>query len=175
MKENLPVKRHPLFQGKETLDQIDEFSGLFPEEFVNMGELSIEQKSDKFMSDYVDKVNPVGKYKDYFSSSAKTTNHILKEIKNFHKRLVLEGSWSEEKYLDVIDGILTNKIILSVATLDRGGFMYDKKCEPQKNGERTGRNVRLKSSEKTPRKTTINKTKKPRIVSLSKNNNEPPF
>lgn len=174
MEENIPVKRHPLYKGESTLDQVDGLSALFEDEFANLGELTIEQKSDKFMSDYIANVNPVGRFKDYFESSAKTTNHILKEIKNFHKRLVLDGSWGEEKYISVINDIFENKVVFNVATIDRGGLMYDKSSETSQSGERT---VRLKRKENNNTSSTksMRQQRKPRIVSMKNRNNEPPF
>lgn len=118
MDKNIANKHNPLFKEQQGL------------QFDNVNEpitiLTEDQKVDKFLSKYLEVVNPVSTYKSYFESSAKEINHILKEIKNYYKKLVLNGTWSEKKYVLVINDIFENKMLFSINTLDISGLKYDK-------------------------------------------------
>lgn len=111
------VKRHPLFQGENTLDFGDEF---------DVQSLTDEQKADSFMSKYMDVINPIKTYETYFKSSAKSVDHILRDVKLYYRKLVLTNKWSEKKYVKVINQIFEKKLPLTVATLDRGGLIHDR-------------------------------------------------
>lgn len=112
------AKHNPLFMKDESaLD--------FGEDF-DPQVLTIEEKQDQFMSKYMDNIDPVGRYEKYFQSSAKGVDHILRDVKLFYKKLVLEGSWSERKYVEVVNDLFENRVTISVVTLDRSGLMYDK-------------------------------------------------
>lgn len=117
MKKNIPLNHHPLFNDDE--DTLD-FGPL------DVKVLTDEQKADSFLSKYLSKVDPFEKYKKYFETSAKSNDHIMRDIKLYYKKLVLEGSWSERKYVMVVNDILENRIVLTVITLDRSGMMYEK-------------------------------------------------
>lgn len=113
-----PAKHNPLFKKEENaLDFGEDFDPKI---------LSIEEKQDAFLSKYMEVMDPVGRYKKYFESSAKGVDHILRDIKLYYKKLVLEGSWSERKYVEVIGDLFENRVVISVVTLDRSGLMYDK-------------------------------------------------
>lgn len=118
MKKNLPVKRNPHYNEDE--NALD-----FGEDF-NPKILTDDEKVDAFMSKYMDVVDPVERYKKYFESSAKGLDHILRDIKLYYKKLVVQGSWTERKYVAVINEILENRIVLSVVTLDKTGLMFDR-------------------------------------------------
>lgn len=117
MKE-MPAKHNPLFMKDE--NALD-----FGEDF-DPKVLTDEEKQDAFMSKYMDKIDPVGRYEKYFKSSAKDIDHILRDVKLYYKKLVLEGSWTERKYVEVINDLFENRTVISVVTLDRSGLMYDK-------------------------------------------------
>lgn len=87
--------------------------------------LTDDQKVDVFISKYMDIVDPIAIYKNYFESSAKGVDHILLEIKRYYKVLVLGGKWSEKKYVACVNDILEHKVQLNVITLERRGFMFD--------------------------------------------------
>lgn len=125
------AKHNPLFMKDENaLDFGDEFDPKI---------LTIEEKQDAFMSKYMDVIDPVEKYKKYFESSAKNLDHILRDVKLYYKKLVLEGTWNERKYVEVIDDLFSNRIVISVITLDRAGLMYDKGQLSSQRNVRRGR------------------------------------
>lgn len=117
MKKNIPVKRNPHY--KEDENFLD-FGNDFPKILTN------DEKADVFMSKYMDVVNPVARYQKYFESSAKGLDHILRDIKLYYKKLVVEGQWTEKKYVEVINDLLENRTVISITTLDRSGLMFDK-------------------------------------------------
>lgn len=118
-KKNLPIKRTPIMLGQKGLA-----FGNIPEEDVT--KLTDKQKTSQFISKYMQVFDPMERYKEYFESSAKGVDMILKEIKTYHKKLVLEKGWSERKYVAAVNNILENKMIFGVITLDRAGLLYDK-------------------------------------------------
>lgn len=130
MRREIATKHHPIAQSSNMLDLDIGFEE----------ELTDEQKADLFMSKYMDTMKPLERYSKYFESSAKSFEHILRDVKLNYKKLVLNGSWTERKYVTVIDDILTNRSVLSVITLDRGGLMYDKNnLASQRNSRGNGR------------------------------------
>lgn len=116
MMKNEPIVRHPLYTGENALD-----FGLD----IDVTELTPEQKTDAFLSKYQRVVDPIVTYDKYFKSSAKGIDHIFRDVKLYYKKLVVEGTWSERKYVAVLDDIFTNRTILTVATLDFTGLRYD--------------------------------------------------
>lgn len=116
MKEQ-SIRRHPLYQGEPTLD--------FGED-LDITELTEEQKCSLFLSKYQELVDPLVKYEKYFNSTAKGIDHIFRDVKLYYKKLVLEGTWTEKKYVTVLDDIFSNRAIFSVVTLDRAGLMFDR-------------------------------------------------
>lgn len=125
------AKHNPLFMKDENaLDFGDEFDPKV---------LTVEEKQDAFMSKYMDVVKPVEKYKKYFESSAKDLDHILRDVKLYYKKLVLEGTWNERKYVEVIDDLFSNRVVISIVTLDRAGLMYDKGQLASQRNVRRGR------------------------------------
>lgn len=118
-KKNLPIKRTPIMLGQKGLA-----FGNIPEEDVT--KLTDKQKTQQFISKYMQVFDPMTRYKEYFESSAKGVDMILKEIKTYHKKLVLEKGWSERKYVAAVNNILENKMVFGVITLDRAGLLYDK-------------------------------------------------
>lgn len=129
MKKNIPVKHHPLFQEEPTLD--------FGEEF-DVTELTEDQKVDAFLSKYMDIFKPVETFGKYFESSAKGIDHIFRDVKLYYKKLVLNGNWTEKKYVTVINDIFENKIVFSVATLDRSGLLFEKEMLGSQRRAKTG-------------------------------------
>lgn len=97
---------------------------------LDLGEdtpLTNDEKVDYFMAKYMKEINPVGRYDKYFKASGKTLSHLLKEIRQFYKKLVLEGTWSEKKYISVIDEIFSNLNDFNIFTLERHGLAYEKR------------------------------------------------
>lgn len=118
MKKNMPKKHHPFYKGHSMLD--------FGEQTEDLLVKTDRQKMDGFLSKYMDLFNPVEEYEKYFQNSAKTVDHILKEVKTFYKKLVIDGGWSEKKYVVVLNDIFENNVPLSLPVLDNKGFLFDK-------------------------------------------------
>lgn len=75
----------------------------------------------------------------YFEGSAKDAGHILRDVKLMYKRLVLEGSWSEEKLLDAFDTIFREFLDLNTVTMDRVGLKIERKQFGSSNNRRRRR------------------------------------
>ena len=119
MDKDIPNKRNPLMTGESGLS----FDNILSEDITK---LTDKQKAARFLSKYFEVVRPLTRFKEYFSSSAKTHAHIFKEIKSFYIKLVVTSKWSEKKFVACINDIFENKNILSVTTLDLAGIRYDK-------------------------------------------------
>lgn len=112
------VKNDPLLQGKKGL----EFDNISESEST---ELTPAQKATVFLSKYMDVIDPIDTYSDYFHTSAKGEAWELKDIKTQYVNLVVSEKWSEEKYVAVINDIFENRAIFSPLTLDIRGRMYE--------------------------------------------------
>lgn len=127
-----PIKRDPFFNG-----------AMKPLDFGDMTEdlmaKTDDDKASKFLSDYMETVDPVAKYKSYFQASGKDTGHILRDVKLMYKRLVLEGKWSEEKLIDAFDTIFSEFIELNTVTMDRVGLKLERKKFGSSNNRRRRR------------------------------------
>lgn len=99
-------------------------------------EMTPEQKTSKFLSDYMEEQNPVGKYESYFNASAKSTGHLLKDIKLYYKRLVIEGAWTNEKYIAALDIVFNEFLELNVVTLDRVSMRIERQKFGSSNSRR---------------------------------------
>lgn len=137
MGKNLPVKRNPLFQGNMGLN----FDNLeSPEDLI---ELTPQQKADKFMSKYLDVFQPFTRFKEYFDGSAKTGSHILRDVKLYYSKLVIDGKWTEKKYVACVNDIFANKMVFSVVTLDAAGLRFDKGLLASQQDSSSGGRKRL--------------------------------
>lgn len=115
------VRRDPLMQRKTPL----EFDNVERDELLA---LSDEQKQDRFLSRWMDTVHPFSAYPRVFKRgdrAADDANKIFREIKNFYKRYVINGEWSEKKYVIVINAIFEQRAMLGPLTIDRFGKTYD--------------------------------------------------
>lgn len=129
MARKLPIKRDPFFNGK--MAPLD-----FGDETESLMEMTPEQKTSKFLSDYMEEQNPVGKYESYFNASAKSTGHLLKDIKLYYKRLVIEGAWTNEKYIAALDIVFNEFLELNVVTLDRVSMRIERQKFGSSNSRR---------------------------------------
>lgn len=135
MDQNIPTKRHPFLAGNQGLD--------FGEELVEVYEMDENQKADVFLTKYMDVFDPLVTYERFFSSSAKGVDYILSEVKRYYRKLVVNGTWSERKYVTVINDLFENLVVFSPVTLDRSGLMYEKQSLASQRRERsTGRRRR---------------------------------
>ena len=119
------ARRHPLMLGEQpllTLDEDTDNSGSADDTY-----LTEEQQATRFMSRWQEKVNPLIRYKGYFESSAKTSGHIFKEIRRFYLQLVVNGNWSDGKFVAVVGKIMSdNQHTVNTPTLDVVGRQYDR-------------------------------------------------
>ena len=119
------ARRHPLMLGEQpllTLDEDTDNSGSADDTY-----LTEEQQATRFMSRWQEKVDPLIRYKDYFESSAKTSSHIFKEIRRFYLQLVINGNWSDGKFVAVVGKIMSdNQHTVNTPTLDVVGRQYDR-------------------------------------------------
>lgn len=104
---------------------LNEHPALSVEGVEEVTTLDAQQLTDRFLAQYMDRINPVGRYRSYFDSSAKGVDHLMKEVKVFYKKLVLDGNWSEEKYVNVLDQVFRAGAPLGVMSLENHGRRYD--------------------------------------------------
>lgn len=112
------ARKDPLLQGAQGLI----FDNMKPEDVF---ELTDAQKATKFLSKYMEVIDPFVTYKEYFQASAKGEAWDMKDVKTQYVALVLKGNWSEEKYVTVINDIFENGAVFSPLTLDFRGRMYE--------------------------------------------------
>ena len=134
--KHTPVKRNPLMQ-KETPLSFDNAS---TEELL---ELTEDQKADRFLSRWMELVNPFVTYKKVFPRGDSDQKRILREIKNFYKRYVLTDGWTEQKYVLVVNALLDARAQVGPVSIERFGKMYDNEALPaQVKLRRAGRTKR---------------------------------
>jgi hypothetical protein len=118
-KVGLPNRRNPLFMNHQGLP----FDNI-PEEIVT--KRTDKQEADRFLTKYMQIVDPIITYQEYFDSTAKSIEYIFREIKVYYQKLVLNANWTERKYVAVINNIFENRMVFGVIALDRAGLLYDK-------------------------------------------------
>lgn len=79
-------------------------------------ELTADQKTDRFMSQWMRLMHPLTAYKNYFQRAERGRERVLHEVKMFYKKLVVNGGWSEQKFVLVVDHLLKNNSMLSEKT-----------------------------------------------------------
>lgn len=117
------AKRNPLMQRATPL----QFDGLDKEDLIA---LTDEQKADRFLSRWMDLMHPFSTFKAAFKGGEKDHKRILREIKNFYTRYVLNEGWEERKYVMVINGLLDARMPVSPASIERFGKKYDDESLP---------------------------------------------
>jgi len=125
----IPHRRNALHQGLPGL----EFPNIKPEDLIA---LTPEQKSEKFLTKYMQIVDPIIRYSEYFDSTAKEISVIYKQIKVGYINLVVTEKWTEKKYVAVINRIFEQKSEINTFILDRIGFMYDNGVLDQQENNR---------------------------------------
>ena len=118
MKKGTSFRRHPLFQGNSVLT-FDEYS----EEEIS--HLTVSQKQDKFVSQWVEHIDPVERYKNFFNRTKDPVDVVMKKVKNFYKRYVVENDWREQKYALVLDHIFQHNMALYPTSFDNVGKLYE--------------------------------------------------
>lgn len=130
--KSVPVRRNPLMQRQAPLA----FDGLEAEELL---ELTEDQKADRFLSRWMELVDPFVTYKRVFPRGDSDQKRILKEIKNFYKRYVLGEGWTEQKYVTVVNSILDVRGVTSPKTIEKHGVLYDNEALPSQIKDRRAR------------------------------------
>lgn len=118
MMRKVSGRKNPLFHDQSTL----EFDNLSKEEVT---ELTIEQKLDKFMSRWIELMRPVSKYSRHIEESNKSLDRIFRDVKLYYKKFVIEGEWSEKKYVMVIDNIMKSSFGITEKNLKFNGNLFD--------------------------------------------------
>lgn len=137
MKERVSAKRNPLFKGQTPL-LFDDF------EEKELLELTDQQQADKFMSRWLEVFHPFTRYKRYFEETDKSNDRILKEIKNYYSKYVVQGKWPEKKYVVIIDSILLNRFSITPKTFEaREKLFNEKRLEAQLLEKRLTRRSRI--------------------------------
>lgn len=89
-----------------------------------------EQKASAFISRYLDHMKEDNLYEEklerYFKGSAKDWAWELRDFKLYYKQLVLSGKWAEEKFIAVLDGIISDVQVVNAVTFDIRGKWYDR-------------------------------------------------
>lgn len=118
MAKKISAKSNPLFLGDKPLD----FDDVSADELTM---LTPQQKTDKFASEWLLNIHPFTKYRKYFAESEKSSDHIIREVKNYFARYVGQEGWSELKYVMVIDHVLENGHPIIPDTIERSGSLFD--------------------------------------------------
>lgn len=107
----LPVRRDARMRGQAGL-QFDNFKR---EQLV---ELTVEEKSEAFLSRFLETVDPFVRFERYFATSALSPQHILKLIKQMHRELVGSERWTEQKFTEVVTMTMEKGQLISPMSLD---------------------------------------------------------
>lgn len=131
--KHLPAKRNPLLQRATPLG----FDNVTQEDLLV---LTDDQKADRFLSRWMELVDPFITYKKVFPRGDSDQKRILKEIKNFYKRFVLKEAWTEQKYFTVVNAMLEARAQVGPLTIERFGKLYDNEGLPEQiKARRAGR------------------------------------
>lgn len=114
MKKSTVIK-HPLYRGDIPL--------LFDNDSVS--NLTDNEKCNVFMSKWMDTFDPVDEYKKNLPKDEKELSKVLKMVKNNYKKCVLENSWTERKYIMVVDSILSTPMDFNYTNIMKQGKLYD--------------------------------------------------
>lgn len=134
------VKNDPLFQHQPGLT----FDDMSSDEVI---ELTDEQKATGFVSRYLDHLKADGQYEKfepYFKGSVKDWGWELRDFKRFYVKLVVSEKWTEDKFITVLDSVISDNAILGELILDARGKMYDQgrlknAGRPKESSRRRGR------------------------------------
>jgi hypothetical protein len=117
------LKRDPLLAHETPLS----FDNISENETLKLSE---EQAKDAFLSKWMDVVDPFIEYPKIFKNDAAESRKLLREIKNFYKRYVIDAAWSEKKYVFVINSIFETRSVFGPYSIERFGKLYDTEALP---------------------------------------------
>ena len=123
MNSKLPARRNPLLKQEPTLS----FDDLGEEALL---ELTPEQQQDRFLSRWMELVDPYDTYPRVFRRGEKAGDRVLREIKLYYRTLVVEGDWTERKYVMVVNSMLEGRVPINSFSLDKWGHRYEEELLP---------------------------------------------
>lgn len=132
----IAARRNPLFLENTPLD----FDNYSEEELLA---LTPQEEADRFLSRWQETFDPFNAYPKVFRRGEKAADRILREIKLYFRKYVVEGEWSERKYVMVVNSILEARGLINNFSLDKTGKLYDSESLPVQ--------VRLKRDQKRGR------------------------
>lgn len=117
-------KRNPLLLGHEPLALGDE--GVDMEEILL---LTPQQAADEFLSRWMETVDPIVKYKRYFTETVDVNSHeemdrALATIKRLYRACVVEVEWDEYKFVTVLDHLLSSNMALAMENMAKAEELY---------------------------------------------------
>ena len=115
-------RKDPLYMNKAPLL----FDNITEEEEL---ELSTSQQQDKFLSQWMELIDPFEEFPKVFNHK-NNPDRILRDIKNYYKKYVIENKWTEKKYVFVINSIFEARTILAPFTIEKFGRTYEEGLLP---------------------------------------------
>jgi hypothetical protein len=91
--------------------------------------LTPEQDAERFLSKWMQIVDPYETYKKFFERSVSHGEVELHFIRAFYRKYCIEDSWSEQKYATVINALLESRSMLTSKTLDLIKTYYHHKLD----------------------------------------------
>lgn len=114
-----PLAKSQRKRAKNTLSH----GGLFVE--TGMFGLSDDERLERFMVRYRGTVKPVSRYKKLCERIG--VARVLKDVKNMYAVFVIQQSWAEDKYVEVIDTIMKRGQFLSKKIVAVEGKKFDRR------------------------------------------------
>lgn len=106
--------------------------------------LSDEEKASYFLSQYNELMNPFERFPGYWESTALDYDITLAKLREGYKRYVLgKFSWTEDKYVAVINEIFEREMTFTQFSFDRISKLYDREDLDSQSarGDRRSRNI----------------------------------
>lgn len=97
------------------------------------------EKCSFFWSRYMETVNPFEKFPKFWEKTAIEFEIHIKHIKDAYRRYVLNGSWSEDKFIIVTNEIFDRELRFNQFDYDKFSREYDKGNLGSKRTERRRR------------------------------------
>lgn len=119
----MSARRNPLLLQQDPLA----FDNLPAEDIIA---LTPQQSADRFLSRWQEAFDPFENYSKTFKRGEKNADRILREIKLYFTKYVTEGSWTEQKYVIIINSILEARGLINTFSLDKNEKLYNEELLP---------------------------------------------